>query len=71
MNLWYIPQIIEKEPRKTYKRYTRFDGETIFQIAYKVYGSQFRWREIMNHNNLNDPINLPWELKVEESEQRR
>lgn len=64
MDLWYAPEVIEREPNKTYRRYTRFDGETVFQIAYKVLGSQFRWREVMNQNNLSNPLELPWELRI-------
>lgn len=49
---------IQKEQEKRVKEYTVKNGETLFGIARKVYGSGFRYVDLARENNLDDPTSI-------------
>lgn len=48
----------------SYRVVKRRDGESIFLFAFRTLGNAFAWQKICELNNIEDPTNPPWEMKI-------
>lgn len=66
---WYVPKYTAITSKRRHKVYYVKYGETIHHISYRFFGTPFRWREIADFNDIDNPFDLPEVIKIPVSEE--